>query len=244
MELDLTFGGLVLFGLLIGLQHAMEPDHVAAVASLASGHRSRRSILRHGIAWGFGHALMLGAIAGTAVVFGLALDGGIAAWLEFAVGIMLVGLGAHVLRRLVRERIHFHVHRHDDGTWHLHAHSHRDEPDIPHEESAHDHEHTAGIPWRALAVGLMHGIAGSAALVVLTVTATDNAVTGLLYVAAFGVGSVIGMAALSVVIAVPLGWTGRRLTRFNHALQGVIGAGTVALGGVIMYVTQIADWIG
>ena len=215
---------------------------MAAVSSLASGKRSRRSILRHGVAWGIGHAATLIAVAGTAVVFGFVIGDGLAAWLEFAVGVMLVLLGGQVMHRLIRERIHFHVHRHGDGTVHLHAHSHKGDP-VPHDAERHDHDHPETLPLRSLAVGLMHGMAGSAALVVLTVATADSAWTGLLYVAVFGVGSVAGMAALSTVIAVPLGWTGRRLTRLNTLLQGGIGAATAALGLFVMYQTQVAGWL-
>ena len=85
---------------------------------------------------------------------------------EFAVGIMLVLLGADLLRRLIVARVHFHMHRHVDGTTHLHAHSHAGEAD--HAGSRNDHVHARGLPLRALTVGLMHGLAGSAALILLT----------------------------------------------------------------------------
>jgi len=246
MDMDLTIGGMLLLGLVLGVQHALEPDHVAAVTSLATGGRSRRSILRHGVAWGIGHALTLSLIAGSAVVFGFAIGDGVADWLEFTVGVMLVLLGGHVLYRLRRDRVHFHVHSHDDGTVHLHAHSHAGETarkNVPHREVDHDHAHPETVPWRSLAVGLMHGVAGSAALVVLTVATASSPWTGLLYVVVFGVGSVVGMAALSAAIAVPLGWTGRRLTRFNSLLRAGVGFGTAGLGFLVMYQTQVAGWL-
>jgi ABC-type nickel/cobalt efflux system permease component RcnA len=140
---------------------------------------------------------------------------------------MLVGLGAHVLWRLWRDRVHFHKHSHGDGTVHIHAHSHAHET-VPHARAVHEHAH--GFRWRTLLVGLMHGMAGSAALLVLTVSQASSPVAGLAYVALFGIGSMIGMGALSTVIAVPLAVSARWLTSANSGLQGAVGIVTVAIG--------------
>jgi ABC-type nickel/cobalt efflux system permease component RcnA len=140
---------------------------------------------------------------------------------------MLVGLGAHVLWRLRRARVHFHRHGHDDGTAHFHAHSHAGET-VPHLRAAHAHQH--GFRWRTLLVGLMHGMAGSAALLVLTVSQASSPVVGLGYVALFGIGSMIGMGALSTVIAVPLAASARWFTWANRGLQGAVGLVTIAIG--------------
>lgn len=237
--MDFTLGGILLLGLVIGLQHALEADHVAAVSSIASGETSLRKIVVHGALWGLGHTITLGIVAGTAVYLGAVIDAEVAGWLEFIVGVMLVGLGGQVVWRMIRERIHFHTHRHDDGTLHVHAHSHAGEK-TPHNRNAHAHEHPEGLPWRTLCVGLMHGMAGSAALVVLTATALNDPLTGISYVILFGVGSMLGMAALSMVIAVPLGYTAKTLTWANRFLQTGIGAVTVGLGFVVMYETQLS----
>lgn len=249
MEIDTSLPGVLLLGLLIGLQHALEPDHVAAVSSLASGKTSRPRILRDAVAWAVGHASMLMLVAGPALMFGFMVSNALAGWLEFVVGIMLVGLGAHVIRRLVVERIHFHAHTHDDGTTHFHAHSHADTAARNgqswrevHEADPHDHEHKRRVPWRALTVGLMHGLAGSAALIVLTLARAADIGTGLVFVFVFGIGSIIGMAALSMAIAVPLGWSGRRLTWLNRWIQGAVGSATIALGFFVMYETQGHGW--
>lgn len=251
VEFDASLSGVLLLGLLIGLQHALEPDHVAAVTSLASGNRSLPKILREAVAWAIGHAAMLMLVAAPALVFGFLVSDALAGWLEFIVGIMLVGLGAHVIRRLIRERIHFHAHTHDDGTTHFHAHSHAETPvregqswRDAHAEDPHAHEHATQVPWRALAVGLMHGLAGSAALIVLTLAQVTDVSMGLVFVAVFGVGSIVGMAALSVAIAVPLGWSAKRLTALNRSIQATVGGATIALGLFVMYETQIHGWIG
>ena len=158
---------------------------------------------------------------------------------EFAVGIMLVLLGADLLRRLIAARVHFHMHRHGDGTAHFHAHSHAGEAD--HAASRHDHVHARGLPVRALAVGLMHGLAGSAALILLTAGQIDSLLWALAYLALFGIGSLIGMAALSVVIAIPLQRLARSLSWAHNALGATVGLGTIGLGAWIAYRIGIVE---
>ena len=219
----------LLLGLLIGMQHALEAAHIAAVASIAARQSSPRRIITHGAVWGLGHTLTLMAFAGLAVMLGTTIGDGLAGWLETAVGVMLVGLGGHLLYRLWRDRIHFHMHRHGDGVVHFHAHSHRGEA-RDHSASAHDHAHPAKLPVRTLLVGMMHGMAGSAALLILTAASVGTPALGFAYVALFGAGSILGMAALSAVIAVPISYSARLMTWANRGLQGAIGAATVVLG--------------
>ena len=128
-------------------------------------------------------------------------------------------------------------HGHGDGTVHLHAHSHAGET-VPHARAAHAHAH--GFRWRTLLVGLMHGMAGSAALLVLAVSQASSAVAGLGYVALFGIGSMIGMGALSAVIAVPLAVSARWLTWANRGLQGAVGLITMAIGFSTIVATAFA----
>lgn len=219
--------GILGLGFLLGMQHALEPDHIAAVSSIAARRSHVSDIVKHGLTWGLGHTLTLFIFAGAAILLGRAIPETIAQPIETAVGIMLVGLGAHVLWRLWRDRVHFHRHGHDDGTAHFHAHSHAGET-VPHLRAAHAHQH--GFRWRTLLVGLMHGMAGSAALLVLTVSQASSPVVGLGYVALFGIGSMIGMGALSTVIAVPLAASARWFTWANRGLQGAVGLVTIAIG--------------
>ena len=118
-------------------------------------------------------------------------------------------------------------HRHGDGTRHIHLHSHAGET-IAHAASAHAHAH--GFRWRTLLVGLMHGMAGSAALLVLAVSQAASPGVAVGYVLLFGIGSMLGMGALSAVIAVPLAVSARWLTWANRGLQGAVGVVTVAVG--------------
>lgn len=216
-------------GLLLGMQHAFEADHVAAVSSIVSRRKGIRAISWHGAAWGLGHTLTLLLVAGTCIFLKTSLGETVAERLEFAVGVMLVILGAHVLWQLWLDRVHFGAHHHGDGTEHIHAHSHRhDHGD--HQHSAHAHEHPEGLPWRTLLVGSIHGMAGSAALVVLAASSIDEPWWGLVYVLLFGLGSIVGMAVLSAMIAVPLTMTADKLTTWNRTLQCVIGVATIGVG--------------
>jgi ABC-type nickel/cobalt efflux system permease component RcnA len=231
---DNGMAGVLFLGLLLGMQHALEADHLAAVASLTAHSRSKRNIVRQGAVWGLGHILTLAVFAGAVLVSERAVSPHLTAWLEYAVGVMLILLGASVLWRIVRERIHFHVHRHADGQVHLHAHSPARDGQ-PHQLSEHDHVHPGGFPTRSRLVGMMHGLAGSAALVVVAATALRSPLEGLIYVTLFGLGPVAGMALLSAVIAVPLSLTAHLLTWVNRGLQAVIGLATMILGGIIVF---------
>src|SRR5436190_21530440 len=159
--------GILGLGFLLGMQHALEADHIAAVSSIAARRTHLGDIVKHGLTWGLGHTLTLFAVAGAAILLGRAIPEHFARPLEPAVGIMLLGLGAHVLWRLWRDRVHFHKHRHDDGTVHIHAHSHAGET-VAHVRATHAHAH--GFRWRTLLAALILGMAGSAALLVLAVS--------------------------------------------------------------------------
>src|SRR6195952_1218445 len=149
------------------MQHALEADHIAAVSSIAARRTHIGDIVKHGLTWGLGHTLTLFVFAGAAILLGHAIPVHLTRPLETAVGIMLIGLGSHVLWRLCLYRVHFHPHSHAGGAVHIHVHSHAGETaprahGVPHASAPHDHAH--GFRWRTLLVGLMHGMAGSAAL--------------------------------------------------------------------------------
>ena len=168
--------GILGLGFLLGMQHALEADHIAAVSSIAARRSQVGDIVRHGLTWGLGHTLTLFAFAGAAILLGHAIPEAFAQPIETAVGIMLVGLGAHLLWRLWRDRVHFHRHGHGDGSVHMHAHSHAGGT-VADVRDAHIHPH--GFRWRTLLVGLMHGMASSAALLVLAVSQAASPAAGL-----------------------------------------------------------------
>lgn len=223
---------LLLLGFLLGMRHALEADHIAAVATLATRSGSYRHVMFQGAVWGLGHTLTLLLACSVVLFLDTVIPARFAQGLEAVVGAMLILLGADLLRRMLRDRVHLHTHRHDDGTAHFHAHSHAGEPSA--HTLDHQHAHARRFPARALYVGMIHGLAGSAALILLTLSTVSSPLTGLIYVGLFGVGSICGMALLSLVISVPLRST-RHFALLHHALQVTVGLATIAIGGMLVY---------
>jgi len=224
---------LLFIGFLIGMRHALEADHVAAVASLATHTRSLKSAIKHGAVWGLGHTVALFFFGSIVILTDSIMPDNMVMGLEFAVGIMLILLGVDVIRKMLRDKVHFHTHQHDNSQQHFHAHKHTNEK--VHNPKKHEHSHSTKFPLRALFVGLMHGMAGSAALILLTLQTVSSPWTGMLYMLLFGTGSIIGMAALSVIISIPLKHSAKKLTWFNYGLQGIIGLATLILGITLVY---------
>lgn len=222
----------IFLGFLIGMQHAMEADHVAAVASLATQSRTIGATARQGAAWGAGHALTLFLFGGFVLLMDTLVPEQFAQGLELAVGFMLVLLGADVLRRLLRDRIHFHLHRHAT-TVHFHAHSHTGGG--AHADDPHHHEHPQAFPLRALLVGMMHGMAGSAALIILALNTVTSIAQGIVYIALFGIGSILGMALLAAAISLPLKYSPGFLTWAHNGLKAAVGMVTIGLGSKLIY---------
>ncbi len=219
-------------GFLLGLRHAVEADHAAAVAALASRSTSVGETVRQGIAWGVGHTLTLFLFCSVVLSLNSIVPERVALALEMAVGVMLIGLGLDVWRRIRSERIHIHVHEHKEGEAHFHMHAHQSETD----RHRAVHQHTHQIPYRALLVGMTHGMAGSATLILLTLHATVSIAVGLTYIMLFGIGSILGMSALSLAIAIPLRRSAQSLAWAYDGIQVVIGGISVFLGTSILYV--------
>ncbi len=234
--------GFLALGFLVGMQHALEADHLVAVGAMAveRGAGTRKLALR-GAVWGLGHSTTLFAICTAVILMGLTLTERTAAALEFAVGVMLVLLGLDVLRRMRQRRIHFHLHSHD-GRRHIHAHSHAGDS-APHADDPHDHRHPVAFPLRAFVVGLVHGAAGSAGLLALAVAATQDAWTAIGYVAIFGLGSIVGMAALTCAAAWPLGAAERHAVLLHRGLSFGAAALAVFLGIDVMAETASLAWL-
>jgi ABC-type nickel/cobalt efflux system permease component RcnA len=233
-----TLAATFTLGFLLGMRHAADADHIAAVATLATRSRSVGQTVVQGVAWGAGHTLTLMIFGGVVLAAGTVIPERWAEMLELAVGVMLVALGVDALFRLWRQRVHFHAHHHAGGDAHFHAHSHRGEPE-PHDPARHDHAHRRGLAARALLVGMMHGMAGSAALILLGLEALRSPVWAFAYIAVFGVGSIVGMLLLSAVIAVPLRFSSRHLGAAHSALLAAVGLATVVLGCYIVLSRQL-----
>lgn len=221
---------LLVFGFLLGMRHTLEADHLAAVASMTSNSISKSQAFKQGAVWGLGHTATLLVFCSMALLLDRVISAQLAAALEFIVGIMLCGLGADVIYRLYNSRVHFHIHQHPNMEPHFHAHSHSKDEEHNDHDHAHSHSHVHGFPKRALYVGAIHGLAGSAALIVLTLQSVNSVATGIWYILLFGFGSVMGMASLSFVVAIPLRRSAKGLTKLNDCLHLMIGSVTIVIG--------------
>src|SRR6185436_13132340 len=219
-------------GLVFGLKHATEVDHVVAVSTIVSEQRSVwRSALVGGL-WGAGHTASLIIVGILVLVFRIAIPLPVARWLEFGVALMIIGLGVLAIMRVLRKRADVHLHRHShDGQSHVHIHFHErgtEHAAVP-APTAHSHA-ISGIGVKPILVGAMHGLAGSAALTLLVLTQIRSVWVGLIYLGVFGIGSTSGMLLMSGLIGLPFAFSGRRLTRLSYGLQTTAGSLSIVFG--------------
>ena len=218
-------------GFVLGLRHALDADHLAAVSTFASEEKNiwRSSLI--GVYWGLGHTTALLVFGMAIAIFRLAVPTRLSQVLEFLVGVMLVVLGLNVIRKLRKEQaIHAHTHTHD-GVAHSHLHIHLGEaahPAVPDgAEHAHRH-HSLRMGGRPFIVGVVHGLAGTAALMLLVIGAIPSLLLALGYVLIFGVGSIGGMMVISMLMSIPLALAARRVTAIERAIR--LAAGLFSLG--------------
>jgi len=211
-------------GFMLGLRHALDADHVAAVSTFVSQERSvLRSCLR-GTFWGIGHTAAL-LVAGVAVfAFKLQISPEVERGVETVVGLVLILLGAHVLlRSFSAVSLHRHQHSHG-GAPHSHLHVHVGDA------AEHRHLHVwRGAP-QPLLMGVLHGLAGSGALVLLVLASMPSPGAALAYVLVFGLGSTAGMLVLSGLIGVPFALTADGSGGLATGLRAVVGAASVLVG--------------
>lgn len=205
-----------LFGLVTGMRHAFEPDHVAAVSTLVAGGHGARRTAWLGAWWGLGHTAALLAVGLGLGALRAGVPPAVEAALEFGVALMLIGLGLRTVQRGVAAM------RGGPDAWHRHGHASHHHPAA----GAHVHIGHWAVSPRAFVVGVVHGLAGSGALAALAMSEVESLPARLLFVAMFGFGSVLAMAALSGAA----GWQLSRVAvrpRWQGFLQ--VSAGTLAL---------------
>jgi len=206
-------------GSLLGMRHALEPDHLAAVSTLVTGERSSAKAALLGVCWGVGHTLALLVVGGVLVILRAEMPAAAADLFELAVALMLIGLGLRAVYLAARQGAAGPVHAHHHGS-RVHVHP---------GARAHIHIGAWTLARRPLLVGAVHGLAGSGALTALVVTTLPSAAARLTYMAVFGVGSTLGMAALSGL----LGWPIARIGRHRALARSVslaVGCVSIVLG--------------
>ena len=249
---------LMVLGFLLGMRHATDPDHVIAVTTIVARERTRFGATAIGAAWGVGHTLTILLVGGGMILFGWVIPPRVGLSMEFSVGVMLIVLGLVNLRgvmgrirarRHVPEKEHQHTHAHSHGDYvHTHAHAHNPE--------AHPHKaERTPLGWldrhfgrigvyqlvRPLVVGIVHGLAGSAAVALLVLTTIRNPVWALWYLLVFGVGTIAGMMLMTTVIAAPFTRSNHRFARLGGDLRIASGVVSLAFGLFVAYRIGMVD---
>jgi sulfite exporter TauE/SafE len=214
-------------GFMLGLRHALDADHIAAVSTIVSESRSIWRSSLAGTSWGLGHTAALLA-AGTAIIgLKVTIPPGLAHSIETIVAIMLILLGSRAVHTaLPGWTIHRHPHSHDSHT-HIHVHVH-----VPGGDNAHQHGHLLAFGARPFLVGLVHGLAGSAGLMVLVLSTITSVFAGFAYIVVFGLGSTTAMFLMSGLISLPFVWTASRFRSWVQVLQLIVGVGSILFGCV------------
>ncbi|MEO6392314.1 MAG: sulfite exporter TauE/SafE family protein [Pyrinomonadaceae bacterium] len=224
-------------GLVFGLKHALEADHVAAVSTIVSERKSLISSSIVGGLWGIGHTLSLLAAGVIVIVLHIQIGERVALALEFVVALMLITLGVNAVRKLWRGgRLHLHAHQHGAR---LHAHPHL-------HESRTEEVRPAGprgyrFSTRPLVVGMIHGLAGSAALMLLVLGTISSPLLGMAYIIVFGVGSIGGMMLMSLLVGLPMHLTAARFLRINLTMRGAAGLFSLGFGLLMVYQIGFVD---
>lgn len=227
MELspEISTFGVLMIGFILGLQHAVEADHLAAVSAIVSEKKSLWSASIVGGFWGLGHTISLFVVGAVVIFLKFQISETVETKLEAVVGGMLILLGLNALRKLFNaQEIHAHVHEHGQHE-HTHFHVHKKR-----EEGAH-HRFSP----RSILIGMVHGLAGSAALMLLVVPTISSPFLALAYIVVFGIGSIGGMMAMSFLIGLPLHFTVNRFLFLNKGIRLCAGVFSLGLGAFIVY---------
>lgn len=246
-------------GFFLGMRHATDPDHVIAVSTIVSRQKNIRKSALIGVFWGVGHTVTIFVVGAAIILFGLVIPPRIGLSMELSVGVMLVLLGAMNVVSFVRsipwgsaqlddhtKAIHSHYHSHGD---YVHTHPHQHDPE--------QHSHTAAqtpVAWldrtlgkiglfqplRPLMIGVVHGLAGSAAVALLVLTTIRNSYWAMAYLLVFGIGTIAGMMLITLSIASTFHWAGKSL-RFSRHLGLASGLISLVFGLVLAYQILIVN---
>jgi sulfite exporter TauE/SafE len=248
---------ILILGLLLGVRHAFDADHLVAVTTILSDYKNPLRAVWVGISWGLGHTLTLFLAGILLLILHIQMPPKMALGFEFLVGIMLLLLGIQTLLSFRRHKVHIHSHRHGDGGgehkhFHLHettlnhAHAHLTQQDnlgkiiaadiLPGEHRADSVKGETAPLFRlkSFLVGTVHGLAGSAALMLLVLADIKSTWTGVSYILVFGLGTAISMGLISIFISLPFS-VSRRMPTLNRSVQAAAGLFSIVFGLFLMY---------
>jgi sulfite exporter TauE/SafE len=221
----MTLFAILTLGFFLGMRHATDSDHVIAVTTIVSRARSARAALWVGALWGLGHSATILTVGGAIVLFGWVIPPRLGLSMEMSVAVMLIVLGAMNLSGALKQINHA-------------AHRHAHDPRL--DESPAEHVHVRG-PLRPLFIGVVHGLAGSAAVALLVLATIKSASMALLYLAIFGAGTLAGMLLLTFAMSLPISALSSRFGNVELLLSRVTGLVSVAFGLFLAYRIGIAD---
>ena len=226
----------LLIGLIIGLRHSTDGDHIVAVSTMARDYKSIFKGLWIGVSWGLGHSSPLIVLGILILLFKETIMDAyesVAGFFEFGVAIMLILLGLQVFWKIKNGEFHVHDHQHDDEEHkHLHGtHAHDESLQDPHKESKHG-PFPELIPFfrlKSYMIGLVHGLAGSAAVMLAILPTTPDFKSGVLFLIFFSVGTMISMAIFTVIISTPFAFTSKS-DRLSNVIISAAGLLSILLG--------------
>ncbi|MFC4801337.1 sulfite exporter TauE/SafE family protein [Neobacillus sp. GCM10023253] len=226
--MDVTLLSVLALGLILGIKHAIEPDHVIAVSTIASQSKKLWQASLAGVFWGIGHTVTLFIVGIIVILMKGEIPEKWAMSLEFLVGIMLVFLGIKTI--ISFKNIHIHSHKHDgDVEEHKHVHSH-----INSGKHNHQHKHKKVTYLGSTVIGLVHGLAGSGAMILLTMSTVKSVGEAAVYILIFGLGTVIGMLFFTTIIGIPFVLSKKR-TSISGSLGLFTGVISTIFGVYYMY---------
>jgi hypothetical protein len=245
-----TFIAILMLGFFLGMRHATDPDHVIAIATIVSRERSVKQAAAIGGLWGVGHTLTIVAVGAAIILFKVIIPARLGLSMEMTVALMLILLGVLNLTGVLtwlQENLtppgHVHTHTHvHDGVAHLHSHMHWQDEAESHEH--HERKHWLDRRWgklgvyqtlRPLVIGIVHGLAGSAAVALLVLTTIRNPYWAAGYLAIFGGGTIAGMVLITVAMAGTFTYGSSRMGALNRHLATACGLLSVAFGCFLAY---------
>jgi high-affinity nickel-transport protein len=264
-----NLASLLFLGFFLGMRHATDADHIIAIATIVSRQQSLRGSAMIGAAWGVGHTLTILVVGSAIIIFGIVIPPRLGLAMEFAVGVMLILLGVVTLTgmgQVLRQAAVPLLGSARAGEGHSHAHG--GQPSRPHHahgDYVHRHAHGHGTAhghgeestpvarldirfrglglyqWlRPLVVGIVHGLAGSAAVALLVLAAVREPAWAMAYLLLFGTGTVGGMMLITMALSAPFALT-TRLPRLNWQLRTASGLVSFAFGLFLIYEIGFAD---
>jgi ABC-type nickel/cobalt efflux system permease component RcnA len=227
MDLSIIF--ILLTGIGLGFAHSLDPDHVVAVSTLLCNNKSVRKSITSATVWGVGHSTVLFIIGLLVLSLSVIIPQSVLKLFDSAAGVLLIILGALVIRPLISERIHTdqvnHEHTHSHPQMHPHSHSHDHTNDNHH---GHAHLHKSAL------TGALQGLGGSAALMLVTLSTVNSVGVGLVFICLFGVGVILGMVGIACLVGSVMAYTASNLERVHKIIKALTGSVSIVFGILII----------